>query len=55
MILFLPVYMRAILKAASLASVPEVVKKYLMSPLGKTSVKQFAPVQRALAWHSPVR
>ena len=37
MILLLPVYMRAILTAASLASVPEVVKKNLLSPSGRTS------------------
>ena len=37
MILFLPVNMRAILKAASLASVPLVVKKNLVRPAGRTS------------------
>ena len=37
MILFLPVYMRAILKAASLASVPLVAKKNLSRPSGSTS------------------
>ena len=37
MILVLPVYMRAILKAASLASVPLVAKKNLFSPSGSTS------------------
>ncbi len=35
MILVLPVYMRAILKAASLASVPLVAKKNFSSPCGK--------------------
>ena len=37
MILVLPVYMRAILKAASLASVPLVVKKNFSRPVGSTS------------------
>ena len=37
MILFLPVTMRAILKAASLASVPLVAKKNFSRPAGRTS------------------
>ena len=37
MILLFPVTMRAILKAASLASVPLVAKKNLSSPAGRTS------------------
>ncbi len=37
MILDLPVTMRAILKAASLASVPLVAKKNFSIPLGRTS------------------
>ena len=48
MIFVLPVYMRAILKAASLASVPEVVKKNLLNPFGSISTKSCDSSARAV-------
>ena len=46
MILYFPVTRRAILKAASFASVPLVVKKNFSSPLGMTSRRSFASSAR---------
>ena len=48
MILCLPVYMRAILIAASLASVPEVVKKNFDKPLGNTCSSSLVSSARAV-------
>ena len=55
MILVLPVYMRAILKAASFASVPEVVKKNLFSPFGQNfeqKLRQFGACGRGVTGQS---
>ena len=48
MILDLPVYMRAILKAASLASVPEVVKKKRLRFAGRTSSRSLESSARGV-------
>ena len=52
MILVLPVYMRAILKAASLASVPEVVKKNLFEALRADFEQKLATSSARASWHS---
>ena len=41
-------YIRAILNAASFASVPEVVKKNLFNPAGNTSSSSFKSYARAV-------
>src|SRR4029077_11774125 len=54
MIFVLPVTMRAILNAASLASVPEVAKKNLFKPRGRTSINSFASSARtSVAYPGP--
>jgi hypothetical protein len=47
MILVFPVTIRAILNAASFASVPEVAKKNLSNPFGNTSSKSLLNSARA--------
>ena len=47
MIFVLPVYIRAILNAASFASVPDVVKKNFVSPSGNTSSSNWLSSARA--------
>ena len=55
MILFFPVYIRAILKAASLASVPLVAKKNFSSPAGNTSSSFALNLARAdVAYTGPI-